>query len=812
LGVALPPDRTITQPVRAGQFFDVVGEQAGLFGTQEGSLEGFVYPLKLFRDLRLSFELGGKLIPGATVAQRITSTPGSVEITYSGDEFQVFERLIVPVDQPGASIQLSVHSYSPLTLHLTLVPDFQLMWPAAFGSGYASWSKEKNAFIFGADGQPFAAILGGDEMTPEVIAGSTDVAFSLGTINGIGSRTLALAGSIKSQAEAFELQRKLMENRTQLEPEAAAHYRRYLDQTVSVELPDAELQQAYDDSRLSLAKEMVKNPYLGRGLVAGYGLSRTAYRPGYSWFFGRDSFWSSFALNSVGDWQNSKAAIQFVANFQRSDGKMPHEISQSASLVPWAKDYPYLYASADATPLFITAVRDYVGQSGDVAFAREMWDRVTRAMAFSDSTLNADGFPKNYQVGHGWVEGGPLLPVEVETYMAGCYVEAVHSLSDLAKWTGHDADADRLRKEYGAKKALLNQRFWLQDTGDYAYAIGLDKKPVVLPTVLAMVPEWWELFDVKQAQSMGEHLAEEEHTADWGVRIISNRAKLYNPSGYHFGSVWPLFTGWASLASYHAHLPGPGWENLKANSWLAHQDPNGNTTEVLSGQTDTPLSTSTPHQTWSAAMIIAPLLRGLFGLEVNSVQKHVVLRPQLPADWNDAAIRGVHVADGTMDFALHRDAHRYTLKVTNHGVPGATLRFGPAYSAYTVITGASVNGRAASVRRSDWNASLDVSLPPEQTTIELRHDKLFGVAIPAPAPITGQESSNLKLISEHWDQIGKRVLLHVSGRAGHQYTLPVAGGEYIAKVTGAARSGTALTVTLPPGKGYVAQDITITLN
>jgi len=84
-----------------------------------------------------------------------------------------------------------------------------------------------------------------------------------------------------------------------------------------------------------------------RGLVAGYGPSKGAYRPGFAWFFGRDSFWTSFALTAAGDFDSARAAIDFIAKYQREDGKIPHEISQAASLVPWFKDFPYAYASAD---------------------------------------------------------------------------------------------------------------------------------------------------------------------------------------------------------------------------------------------------------------------------------------------------------------------------------------------------------------------------------------------------------------------------------------------------------------------------------
>jgi glycogen debranching enzyme len=306
------------------------------------------------------------------------------------------------------------------------------------------------------------------------------------------------------------------------------YWREYLSHTVSVELPDKDLEQAYNWSRLSLAKGMVDNPFLGSGLIAGYGPGKGSYRPGFAWFFGRDSFWSSFALNAAGDLADSRTAIEFIAKFQREDGKVPHEISQSASLVPWSQ-YPYEYASADATPLFVIAVRDYVQKSGDVAFANSMWERVNRAMKFSESTLDADGFPKNAGVGHGWIEGGPLLPVRVELYMAGCYVEALRSLGQIARWTGHQNEATSLEQEFDQKQQKLNTVFWLQRSQAYALAIGLNGTPVDQPSVLALVPNWWNLLSLDKAQLFAPRLAEEEHAADWGMRIISSKAPLYSP-------------------------------------------------------------------------------------------------------------------------------------------------------------------------------------------------------------------------------------------------------------------------------------------
>src|SRR5260370_6091452 len=125
-----------------------------------------------------------------------------------------------------------------------------------------------------------------------------------------------------------------------------------------------------------------------------------------------------------------------MRKLQREDGKIPHEISQGANFVDWFKGYPYPYASADATPLYIIAVNDYVVKSGDAAFAKEKWQSLQKAYAFLKSTYDERGLPQNFGFGHGWEEGGPLLPVTTEFSQSGLGAEALRALSNLPRATG----------------------------------------------------------------------------------------------------------------------------------------------------------------------------------------------------------------------------------------------------------------------------------------------------------------------------------------------------------------------------------------
>ena len=319
------------------------------------------------------------------------------------------ETLVVPKEKAGALMLLDIQTRRPLRIRVEFVPDFQLMWPASIGTSGVEWNADTKSFVFSADGQPFSAVFGSpDALLPSPAyatnyTASYSSSFTLGPVEGHAERVVAIAASMKSRDEALSTYKSLLAERDRAADDVRREYADYLANTVTLDLPDRRLQDAYDWSRISMLKGFVDNPFLGRGLVAGYGLSRGGYRPGFAWFFGRDSFWTSFALTSAGDFANARDAIAFISRFQREDGRIPHEISQSASFVDWFHQFPYGYASADATPLFAIAVNDYVAASGDIAFAREQAPRLWKALEFMHPRSMRRAFPRTLAWGMaGW--------------------------------------------------------------------------------------------------------------------------------------------------------------------------------------------------------------------------------------------------------------------------------------------------------------------------------------------------------------------------------------------------------------------------
>jgi glycogen debranching enzyme len=717
-------------------------------------------------------------------------------LLFSGDTFSVRETFFVPVDQPGAVIEIRVETEQPLELKASFIRDFQLEWPASMGGTYLSWNDELRGFVFGEDQQRFSALMGSPtasdpELEYETNYGGTHTSsIRLGTIrkNGRDTKIIVISGSVAGRAEAEKTYRSLTSNYQRLWQESADFYQQYLQRTTSVDLPDAQIQAAYDWSRVSLIQGLVSNPTMGDGLIAGYRTSGEAYRPGFAWFFGRDSLWSSLALNSEGDFATTKTALEFIAKFQREDGKIPHEIAQGASFVDWFKGYPYAFASADATPLYIVVVDDYVTSSGDVEFAKNNWVHLAKAYEFLRSTYNDRGFPKNFGIGHGWIEGGPMLPIESEFYQSGAAVAAIRSLAHLSQLIGKDAESRSLSEEFGKEQKQLNEAFWSPEKKMFAFGVDRDGKRVDEATVLTTVPMWFGLTDEGKSQQTIAELAKPEHQTDWGMRIISNLASKYSGGGYHYGSVWPLFTGWASVAEYRYHRPQAAYDNFRANAQLALDGSPGHVTEVLSGDYYQPLSTSSPHQIWSAAMIVSPLLRGMFGLSFNAESHVLVFAPHVPADWKSFSIQHVAAGSNTVNLGFERTSNEIVLRAERKGEAPVQIEFSPAISMRAQVLGATLNGKPISFHvephGTDQHVTVRADMSSTEATIRIRTRGDFSVSYNAKLPALGSASEGLRILSETWSNSKDVLILDTEGISGHTYILNLYGREQIKSVDG----------------------------
>ena len=786
----------LVRAARPWEFVSAVGTRSALLGAEGGQFEAWVYPLKILRDFHLQFKVDGEVIDGKSLVRSVSVRPEATTITYAWDTFSVQETLFAPVHEAGAVIALDVEAAQPIEINAVFEKDFRLEWPAAMGGSDIDWMAAQHAFALSDDEHKFSALVGSPTATQFQTEDVTNYTRTVKNSFGFGmipagktSNLIVIAGSFAGLPSAEATYKKLSTSYPELLADSAAYYRNYLKERVSVELPDKALQQAYEWAQVSVLQGLVENPYLGTSLVAGYKESGDDARPGFAWFFGRDALWTALALNAEGDFATTKSALQFLSKYQRSDGKVPHEISQTASFVPWFQSLPYAYSSADATPLFIIAMQNYVQRSGDTALAKEKWDNLWRAYQFVVATYDAAGVPRNEGVGHGWVEGGPLYGVKSELYQAGVVLEAVRDLGLLAHALNKEDEADSLQGDFEKGKRRLNQAFWMADKQSYAYALDARGTKLDTPSVLATVPMWFGLLDEEKARPMLGEIEQPGMQADWGMRIISTHDPKYQAAGYHSGTVWPLFTGWASVGEYRYHHAMSGYANLRANALLTFDGSLGNVTEVLSGNYYQTLATGSPHQIWSSAMVISPLLTGLFGLDTNASLNQVTLRPHIPADWESFALNNIQSGDCRVKIQYRKLADRIIFEISNKSGKNCSIDLSPALNLRTQVTSVEMNGRGipyhVQENVEDQHVDLQLHVADRPSTVEIRVRNDFGLSEEFSLPPLGSTSHGLRIVKEQWSENRDTLTLDAASAVGGTYLLDVWNPSHISKVDGA---------------------------
>ncbi|WP_419804270.1 amylo-alpha-1,6-glucosidase [Terriglobus sp.] len=739
----LPSVPEITQPAIPAKPLTVTGARGAILGEQSGVVELWQLPVKVFSELHLKAQLDGYTVPielnpgAATVSVR----PGHTVLTYSFAGITVRQHMLVspavpagapalPFDDPGAIVYFEIESVRPATLTVTLTPNLQQMWPAPqYGVPGAGWvamadpaaAKDfpggaysvatDNPAIFGMIGMPRSRP--GDipvyqehpQTLPLQFVVRYDPALDKGRLFPLLS-TVAKPGERNSAAAFATLQQRLVQQARDL-PAIAAHiddyYAHFFDTRLTAHTPDQRFDEALRWAELSIEDAQVEHRTGGEGtgkpaqsetgLVAGWFGSYDSARPGFGWYFGRDTLWSLYAIDSYGDTALSRRALEFLLHRQRADGKMMHEFSQMAddlpSNIPWA-NFPYEYAAADATPLFLMALRDYVRTSGDTAFLAEHWDAAKRAWNFERThDSDGDGVYDNAE-GTGWVENWQSPMPHQELYLAALDAKASLAMAELSSLQ-HDNKlaADARGRAWGV--AAVVESYREPQTGLYAFSKNangsFDRTTTVYPAVAlwdarepldsrdprapacpeqegAATPASCFRFAMLKPGPMLDAWAGTQLATDWGTRSIATDTSFYDPISYHMGSVWPLFTGWNAMAQYRADRPAAAWLTLQQNLRLTWAQDPGTVTEVLSGAFYQPLGRSSAHQLWSSAMTLAPAVRGLFGIDINATNQTLQVHPHLPATWESADLRHIRMGTTLYDIAIKREGAAYRVAIT----------------------------------------------------------------------------------------------------------------------------------------------------
>jgi glycogen debranching enzyme len=791
--------------------FTVTGSTGAILGLQNGNVELWMLPTKVFSNLHLSAELDGYTVPIDLTADAATIDvqPDHTTITYSHAAITVRQHMFIPAgdsDQfKGAIIFFEIESLRPTVLTISFEPAMVQQWPAAsFGRPSASWRPigAGGAFVLSTDDPAIFGMVGMPNATSGPLAPYQERPQALPLEFKIRYEPtkdqhhffpmveqISGPGEKNSPAAVAAMESRLIATENAL-PEiyrqTRAYYDHYFDSRLTTHTPDPHFDKAMRWAEIAIDQTKVRTGD-ETSLVAGWYPSFDSARPGFGWYFGRDALWTLYAVNSYGDKTLAKEVLEFLAKRQRTDGKMMHEYSLTAddlhSDFTWAS-LGYEYAAADATPLFIMAFADCVRTTGDVDFLRAHWGQVKKAYDF-DRAHGSDGVYDNTQ-GTGWVEAWPPKMPHQEIYLAALDLASSEAIAEMAK-----VMADQTLATSAAAQAkhiaevIANYR---QSDGTYAFSRNSDGSFDQTSTVFPAVALWSEKEALASPDAMLTQWASHHFATDWGVRSVNDTAAVFDPISYHQGSVWPLFTGWASLAQYRADRPLAGYAALMDNVNLTWAQDPGFVTEVISGKFFQPLGRSSSHQLWSSAMVLSPAIRGLFGIDADAVHRNLHLQPHLPASWDFAEIRNVRVGDDLYEITLKR-AHNHLLATARSAQP-------------TVLC---VNGQGETCHdRSAIARTVSLPLPPVEVSLPEQELPQAGDATSQPRVI--EETYQAEHLSLTLEGVGGTAV-ELFLRNNMVSTSGKRAGEV--KVTGAEGTGDKLRVSFPQGSGFVTQKVDI---
>jgi glycogen debranching enzyme len=800
--------------------FTVAGERGVILGQQDGTFEAWVLPVKLLSHLTIEAEVEGYSVPIDVNQQaaEIEVRPDRTVITYAHIAFTVRQIMFSPDEASagtGPMVLFEFDCLHPTDFTLRFAPELRWMWPERNeGVPGAEWVRGPGGvggyYVLHSDYPDLAGavtipgarpgILAPYQERPQVHPVELKLHIDPARDHGRLFPLLMAAGMTPAAARTPALGAALAQLNDSIAASYQAHaerYRKLLASATTIETPDKALNEAFQWAVVSIEQLRAKVQGTDEtALVAGYYASGDSARPGFGWFFGRDSLYTLYAVNGYGDFALSKAELEFLIRRQRADGKIMHEYSQTAAAIDW-QAFPYMYAAADSTPLFLLAVEDYVRASGDTGFLKTNRDAIEKAWAFETDPAHDtdhDGIYDNSQ-GTGWVESWPGGMPHQEIYLALLDEQASGAMAGIEKLLGDSPKAASAQQRADKIAKIIESEYYDPEKSCYAFSHNPDGSQDRTSTVYPALA-WWS--DKSVSGSIGlthsegclQQLAAHTLNTDWGLRDVANDEKIYDGMSYHQGSVWPLFTGWAALAEYRGGQPLAGYQILMENANLTRAQDLGAVTELLSGDFYVPFGRSTSHQLWSSAMVITPTLRGLFGISIDAQTKTITVDPHLPADWRHAEVKNLRVGNSIVDLSFTQTENEILtwIKPIDSGI---TLRHGNSEVRRD-------QAMSISMHPVKVNPFSQRPLPGDRTrsqrilnedygdrTLILTIEGLSGTEVPIPLVLT---KANLKL--------------HVEGAELHSTADP--------NTSGAPVDGSLLIVRFPPSEGWKTITVTLT--
>ena len=416
-----------------------------------------------------------------------------------------------------------------------------------------------------------------------------------------------------------------------------------------------------------------------------HGLYPYAGVPWFNTTFGRDGIIA--ALETLWLWPDlSRGVLTFLAGTQADDrvserdsqpGKILHEARKGEMAALGEIPFGRYYGSVDATPLFVMLAGAYFRRTADLAYVESIWKNIRAALEWldRDGDMDGDGFVEYFRhsatglIHQGWKDShdsvfhadgrlaeGPIALCEVQGYVYAARLAA----AEIAEALGHEAFASELRAAASELRSRFESQFWCEDMGSYALALDGDKQPCAVRTSNPGHCLYTGLVTEERARAVLEGFGGEHLYSGWGLRTVAENELRFNPMAYHNGSVWPHDNAFAAAGAARYHHKALTARILASQFDASTYFELHRLPELFcgfrrrDGEAPTRYPVACSPQAWAAGAVFM-LLEACLGISIDASRRVITLtHPLLPDAIDEVRIRGLTVADATIDLTLHR--------------------------------------------------------------------------------------------------------------------------------------------------------------
>lgn len=499
--------------------------------------------------------------------------------------------------------------------------------------------------------------------------------------------TFFLAGSYKSVSESLENLRYIQNN---LEREILAKKEKYEDiaQRTKLSVPDKKLQQTFEWLKYNSAWLVQEVPEIGTGITAGI--------PDYPWWFGVDSEYALKGYMAIGQTKPVYSTIRLldsVSEAVNGNGRIIHEMSTNGAV--------FNKGNINETPQFASLIWEIYQWNGDRNFLKKYFPTIQKGLKWllEENDTNNNLFPDGF--GMMEIHGLDSEMIDVATYTQKAFADA----SRIAKELGKDSLSADYKLKAEKLKEKINEEFWSEDFGSYADFIGTDAQALrLIDDAIVRADTLAKPWSVEELQRTKEYILNNPSDEprpfvlhhNWVVntpmemniadpekaKIALRTAERYtNPFGIfvtgidrdetagndevsfkgsevfsYTGAVMTLPTGVQAVAENNYGNPDKALDYLKRMTRSFSFAFPGSMYEV---SPDYGMIT----QAWNIYSFAIPVVQQFFGIQPMASEKQILIKPQMPSEWNEASLENVNVADNSISVFYTKTDKTITYKI-----------------------------------------------------------------------------------------------------------------------------------------------------